>query len=329
VPGQIVGPIFCSWILTLAQDYAWSSAARSQFLTDTNTPPLKGNPDCRPLTGPVLLSQMWNQWYDNSLWGLLNTLGAAPTNTNGASLSAFYPSQTATYQIYPGGPVYNIPQLPQSCANASWAPDPVKNPFGILLSTGPLSLNQNVTIQGTVIGANDIHVYGTGVQLTPFNLPALWNTTLPIRLPVAIAQNGFRIHPGAGGKIQGLLTAGSDFEIYSDYQNNIQVTLPLQIVCLNFLFYGRNEWNLSSTAWNSAFNSFNSQTGRNKIPQFPTYLQQTQGLNPQPVITIAPDPTVVHYHWNNLQTTIFAADYTADPVNGQLRWDVVNWKSKL
>jgi len=214
--------------------------------------------------------------------------------------------------------------LPQECRGQSFTPDPVNNPLGIFARHGAVNVYDNVTIQGTLIargsGDGDVHIYGQNVNLLPKDLPALYGTDTPIRLPVAIVGNSFRVRKDAGGTLRGMLNVAEDFEIVGDKQDDIQVTMQVRILARNFYIRGRNEWEKSYGWWSDRYSEFLAQQTAG-IKYFPLFLRESNSLNPAPALTIQPESATVRYHWNNLQSPIYAVP-SRDP---GLRWDLVSW----
>jgi len=324
VPFLLKGPLRTAGALTLAHDYSWSAAARQQYLTDLNTMRGKGYADCRPLTGTVNCPTASQE---SGLISLLNTsMGVATNNTAAITSSALNFTQSVdSYRIYPGGPSYNV--------NASWVgtiqsfqPSPLTNPLGICVCQGTTSVNSKTSFQGTlftrgsgVLGSGAIYVNGQGIQFTPVNLPPLYGTTPPVRLPLAVAADSFRIYPGSTVTMQGLVVATNQFEVQSDKQSNMQLAYQGEIVAQDILLDMRSDWNQSKSWWNKQWKDFGKQSAQ---PFFPAYLQTSDSLNYTPALSIGPDAASTRYTWNNLQNPIYAPGPND---SGGLRWDLVSW----
>lgn len=321
VPFRISGKVRCNGPLWLAHDYDWSDTARQYFLTGLNQMRLAGSPDYRPFDGPIAIPYWWQE---SGLVSLLSSMGVSTSNSTAVLSSSLPYWSSSTYRLYPGGPTYNVQYLPADCDNQSWTPDPQTNPLGYFVRGGSVRLYDNVTIQGTIAtraSSNaDVEIYGSNVQVLPVDLPPLYGSNVPIRLPVIDTDDDVRIHANARGAIRGLITVRDTFDVEADQQADIQVTLAARIITQNIYIHARDEWNRSSGWWNARQNGFENQpTGG--TPYFPVYLQNSHGLDSQPRILVKPETAQIRYHWNTLQNPIYAAE----PSDGGLRWDLLQW----
>lgn len=201
--------------------YSWSNDARVRYLKDLNAMRSVGYLDHRPFDGPIELPHAQQ---DSSLLGLLAAMDISAPNAAAQSLSGWnVPSSMTTYQLYPGGKGYRVTTLDAEQRNATWKPDPVRNPAGIFYSSGQLRLNDNVRIQGTVISrqndSGDILIAGRNVHLEPLSLPPLYGSSKPIQLPVIMAGDDLHLLEGAQAGIAGLVFSTDDFKITEDSQN--------------------------------------------------------------------------------------------------------------
>jgi hypothetical protein len=286
---------------------------------------LAGQADWRPFNGPITLPYLLQP---NGLTTLLSSnLGISLANNNSwwNNWITFPASTSLTgYRIYPGGQLYPVVTLPTSCTNQSFLPDTIKNPLGIYFTAGSSSLYQNVTVQGSLITQGNLQLYGPNVTVTPLSLPAIYGSTNPVRLPIAMVQGNFTICPAASGSLDGLVASQGNFEIQSDTQADIQMTMSISVVAYNFLIDARSNWVQNNGFWTSTYNGFTNQ-GSHPITYFPTYLQNKTTLNPTPALVIQPDPTPAYYTWNNLQNSQNTLFVPGSSDNGCLRWDLLSW----
>ena len=148
-----------------------------------------GLPDYRPFNGPVYCDVFGQDWQD--MEGLSNRLGVSVSqmSVNPAAGDWVNLNSPATYRVYTNGPTYTIPTLPDALENTTLGPDPATNPLGIFWRDGNLTIRNNVTIRGSLYCRGTVSVEGTGVQFTSADLPAVYGTQSPVRLPVVSCQN--------------------------------------------------------------------------------------------------------------------------------------------
>lgn len=235
VPFRVKGRVRVQGTMNLALTgssepwYAWSSEARVRYLKDLNLMRLAGYEDCRPFNGPINLPYASQ---DSSFLSLLTAMEIPTADTAASSLSGWtVPSTASTYRLYPGGKAYRVTTVAGQLSNASWMPDPVSNPAGILYSSGQLRLGDNVRIHGTVLtkanDAGDILIAGKNVHLEPADLPSLYGSTAAVQLPMVVAGDDFHILDGSQASIAGLVISTDDFKITEDSQYaSLAVTAP-------------------------------------------------------------------------------------------------------
>jgi hypothetical protein len=317
IPSRVEGPVRIQGKLKVAPDYPNDNDAWPRYLGDLNAMRLAGLSDYRPVNGPVYL-RVPNQ-EAKCLWALI-LLGvtAVDTPVNTASGDWVNVSSPTTYQIYEGGPVYNIPALGNTLQGVSLGPDPITNPLGIYYCDSNLDIQGDVTIQGTLLCTRNIQITGTNVQFQPVNMPALYDSPqVPVRLPVLTCQN-LTIKPTAGGSLTGLLAVFDQFLIE---KSPAIVTFPMtgRVISRKFYINQRQPWD--GLNWGNYYTNFMFQRilpfG---VPYFPVYMGN-QGYNPQPKLTFKPDPTAVAYHWYNQYYPL----YVPHPSDADLRWEMVSW----
>jgi hypothetical protein len=93
------------------------------------------------------------------------------------------------------------------------------------------------------------------------------------------------------------------------------------LVARQFAMEGRNEFNVSGLLWMLWYTTFNAQSGKNKIPYFPAYLSGF-GMQPDPKAVFQPPDNPVTYVWPTNGFTV----YVADPSDGALRWELIDWR---
>lgn len=293
----------------------------SRYLRDLNAERLAGREDNRPLTGPVYMpmgrTDAMNRSRLNDLLGLA-THDIAESNS--APLN--HPGSVSRYRLYPGGKEYSVETLPNTLINATYEPNPLTNPLGLFRNSGNVTIDDNVTVRGTIVTAGsgaDIYLAGQNVQLLANDLPSLYGDATVRQLPVAIVADDFRLLEFGEATIRGLAIAWDEFDVQRgthaarlDYQG--------RLLAKEMKLAGRYEWMLSTSIWQTIFNSFISQSGYGNS-YFPHWLDQSSQLDEKPTLTISPESREVTYHWHDWSQPFFPAD----PNNGTLQWDLISW----
>jgi hypothetical protein len=253
---------------------------------------------------------------------LHNRLAIPTQNVAASALPSWAVSSgTFSYQLYPGGQQYSAQTLPSSLSNVTLAPDPLTNPAGAFQAAGNVTINNNVSIQGTLLTigsvSSTIDIRGPNVNLTPFNLPAVTGSTLPLRLPTVVANDNVRIREGSTASITGVVYVGNRFEVDEGSQSS-PFTLNGRLITGQFDVEGRTEYR------NLNWGGLLSELLRALLGLlFPDWLYQEQELDPQPKIRFVAEGAtpVASYHWSPTAPTI----YVPDPADVGLRWDLISW----
>jgi hypothetical protein len=333
-PGRIEGPVRmqANFALTTGYTDTWAGTPRNQYLSDLNAMRLAGRGDYRPFssesTPQIRLQYSIQAWDTRTLLNnnlAVSTVDTAPSAVTGMTFPCTFP----TYRIYPGGKVYNVPVLPSTIQSAVYQPDPATNPAGLYFRTGPLTISDNASITGTVFTAagsgSQITISGDGVSISPANLPPLQGTTVPVQLPVAVVSDKIVFSSGANAMITGLVTTSSSYEILPARDTSITVTHKGKLIARDVLFDPRTDWSAADGWWSTLYSLFVSQKndvyGKKYFPEYLAY----RGLDSTPRVVIKPDTNTVRYHWHNPQNTI----YVANPADGGLCWDLLDWAENL
>lgn len=293
------------------------SGGSASVSTDLITQGSGGYPDCRPLTGPVSLPTSAT---DATNLALLGSLGVTTNNINVSNaMSLPLPSTLASYRIYTGGPTYSVPQVSANLISTTLAPDPVTNPLGIYFCPSSMTVCNNVSVAGTLIGGTSITVCGHNVNFVPLNLWPLAGSSTPVRLPAMVARQTVRTDTTLSATVNGFVIAGQQF-LFDVGSRSASFALNGRLVTNEFVLRRRNEWNLPANTWGWLFSWFNQQLGAtNTTPFYPIYLAYW-AFNPNPALTIRPDTSEVTEHWQDLTTPI----YVRHPDDPGLRWDVLS-----
>lgn len=118
----------------------------------------------------------------------------------------------ATYRVFEGGPLYESVVISSSLSNVTLRPT-ASNPLGIFRTTGSLTLNSNVTIQGTLLVAGSLTVSGREVAISSLNWSGsqlLDESYLWSRLPAVLAGGDVEFEDSARIMIDGGMFAFGD-----------------------------------------------------------------------------------------------------------------------
>ena len=331
-PVQISGPAKIWGKMQLSTEYPGYTTARDRYLSDLNARRIAGKGDYRPLPSPLTITlsrqDATNLTLMQSKLGL-TLIDSTPSAGNPLN----HPGAVLSYSLYPGGQSYTIPVLQSvygsTLQNVSLGADAVNNPLGVFRSTGPLSLQNNVQITGTIItdGATpEIQVYGTNVVLQPANLPKLNGSTQTYQLPVALVLTDLRINSAAQAQIKGFTTVWGEFRLKQGAANT---TFAFQgnLVTNTLRLEGRSEWILDSLQWTTQYTGFTtnlllSLLDPNRVPYFPDYMEKVKGFMVQPALTLQPGLSGVTPHWQDWTQPIYQKGAT----DTGLKWDMVRWE---
>ena len=325
-PCQLQGSLRLVGAVQLGQDYGWSNSAEQRYLGDLNAMRSSSLPDDRPAIGNLFLPTAAT---DGGTLALLKTqLGLSVTNVTTASNATItFPTQGSGYRVYAGGPVYTREPASRDDFQYQLGADPATNPLGIYFSGSSISIGNNVTITGTLIGGGDVNITGSAVSFLPLNLPSLSGSTTPIRLPAILAAGNFRCTSGVGASITGIVATAGNATIDQGWQTDSVALVGHLIAGGDVAIHGRNEWELGSAGWNTDYTLFELQLdflNSNRIPYFPVFMSAF-GLNPNPLLTLKADPTLLWNHWQDPTQPL----YVPASGDGGLRWELLSWTNNV
>lgn len=330
LPCQIAGPVRVQGPLRFALHYPNDADAWSKYLADLNRIQQNNGPDCRPLTGPVHLNYYSQE--TKYYMALQYELGVTTDHRalDEAGSDWFRPCGCGQYRVYEGGPVYSAQALPSSLENTALEPDPLANPLGLYYRSGSVELRNNVTVRGSLFASDDIRVVGTNVHFEPVELPALYGSDDPLRLPVATCWD-FEVKASAGGSLTGLLAVFDDFDVEKGPES-LEFAVAGKVILRRLQIREREPWNTLN--WYDLYQQFETycyEVSPAK-PYFPAWMA-ARGRNPKPLVTMAGDPEKVRYHWKYDGDPIYVPhpDDASDLAPGQpgLRWDLLEWTDGL
>jgi hypothetical protein len=327
-PARVVGPVWSQNAFNFSSDYPSDSTSRTQYLGDLNALRANGLGDHRVFNGPI--STPHTKQTAATLTLMQTTLGWTVTNVATATSQPIsFPSATSSYQLYPGGRAYTIPTLQttygSTLSGVTITPDPVTNPLGIYLSSGPLNISSNVKIQGTVVAASgtepDLRILGSNVTLAPNILPLLDGSTTQYQLPVALVKDDFYVYGTADATLTGAVVAWDEFAFVKG-SSAARFDMKGRVASSRLNLNGRDEWDLPLVTWQVEWNLFNAQKLlAGGIPYYPQWLQTRRGMTYTPRLTIQPETSGVIDHWHTWGQPV----YQPGTGDAGLKWDVVDW----
>ncbi len=230
-------------------------------------------------------------------------------------------SPITSYRLYPGGPSYTVPVIGSVIANINLAPDPQSNPLGLFRTSGSLEIRDNVTIRGTILtdSSGSVNLTGKSIAWEPVLLPTLDGQSTPYRLPAVVTPNDFWIRAGSkSGRIRGALVVGKEFRLYQANDTDASCQILGRVVAQQITCRNRTNWPTWISTWQAYSRDFLSQT---QIAYFPVWLQEYRSLQPDPQLTIQPDPGRYIDHWPAWSQPVFVVPSG----KSGLRWRVIRW----
>lgn len=316
LPCQLAGPVRIQGALKIAPNYPSTPESWQRYLSDLNFMRSGGYPDYRPFTSTVryvsgqIDPDNWNA-LTNYLHVTVTPLALDPANSDWVQPNSF-----PIYQLYPGGPVYTVPQVSNNLQSITLGPDPMTNPLGIFFYNGNLTIKNDVTIRGLLYCKGNLTMDGANVRFDPVELPGLFGAGMSVRLP-AIICNKLNVKPTVlSGSIKGLVAVFDTFTIEKAPESQA-FSITGRVIAKRFYINGRQPWDTEK--WNDDYNAFWYQY-MSGIHYFPVFMG-TKGRNPQPLLTIKPDTASITYHWPTPNSPVFLVK----PSDGCLRWEVVKW----
>lgn len=320
IPCRFTGPTRLQKKLRIARNYPTHNAARSRYLSDLKLMWQNGLGDYRPFTGPVRLPVSEQ---DTTYYNLLVNSGAEVVDAASQEAVTDWakPSLLISYRIYPGGPLYTVQTLPDTLQSTTLQPTTVTNPLGLYYRDGSLTLNSNVTINGSVFCRDEVRFSGTNIVIQPIALPPLDGSNAVLRLAAISCQNA-TVKAGGGGKVTGLLAVFDKFEIERGPES-MAFLLAGRLVTRRLSIKERTPWD--SLNWETYYNWFLIQLSWPPAvsePYFPRFMDGVlSGFSPVPKLVFQPESAAVSYHWANSYDPIFIAH----PNDGGLRWNLLSW----
>lgn len=299
-------------------------SARSRYLEATKSLADANQGDYRPLAGDVTLSSDRNDL--STALTLTRQLGCSlsyrSTSASSPSGSTFAGS---TYRLYPGGPEYTIPLISSSLRYQNLEPDLDTNPLGIFRCAGTISLENDITLRGTLIAQNagsDIMLRGPQIKITGVNLPALDGDSTIYQLPTLLASDDILAIYGVNATIEGAIAAIGDLQIDNLYSNSL-FQMTGQAYVDQFALNAKSEW--SAVAYYSTYyltNFVNAVGHANTSANFASWLNETSSAKFENKVKIDLPENGPTYQWLDLNQPI----YQKGNADTGLVWELVRWQ---
>jgi len=321
IPALVVGKCRFQHRLDVASGYPTYNP-RITYMSDLYAMKTVGYGDWRTFRGPLYLpynvqSPLVMDLLMNRLRVSVNHLSAS---LPGSSLAL--QKDLESYQLYPGGQNYTIPQLGSSLENTTLTPDPGSNPCGIFYAPGNIVIGSNVTIRGTVFCNGDVHVEGDNIDIQSQTLRGI-ETGTPVELPTIVCKN-LHFKAGARCQIQGMLGVFGELKaLKTSTMTDIQITG--RVFAATLKIDPLSPWEAFN--WEAALAQFEVEkgwlVGENKY--FPLWLRK-YGMDVIPRITIQPPQKNSQYHWKRTTDPVYVpadSDTTPADPNPGLRWQII------
>ncbi len=299
-------------------------SARSRYLEALRSLAEDDQGDYRPLAGDVTLSSDRNDM--STALSISRQLGCNLTYESTSASSISNSTITgSTYRLYPGGPEYTIPQVNSTVQYQTLEPDIETNPLGIFRFPGNISLENQVTVRGTLIAQNngsDIRIRGTNINITGMDLPALDGDSTVYQLPTLIAGDDIEASYSVNANIEGGIATLGDLKFNNMYSDAV-FRLNGQAFVEKFDLEARSEW--STLAYYSAYhltNFMNIVGHANTSANFASWLNETGNARFEDNVRIDLPETPPTYQWPDLSQPI----YQKGDADVGLVWELVRWK---
>ena len=324
-PFRTTGPVRIRDRLRLGDLLHWKDDARWRYLEDLKRAALGGGPDYRPLTGPVTYPYSRQKASTRAL--VTGALGASEQDGSGSTDFDWPDSDVlGSYRLYPGGKQYSPQLVAGELRNVTLEPDPEDNPLGIFGRANDVRIEEDVTLQGTLVTRGvwyaDVNVYGTNVQLSPYELPPLEGEETPICLPTLVCDDDLCFQEGSEVTATGIVISRNQFHVVWAPQDGMSLALRGNAAGNSFYLRERSDWDHDTDWWKDRWTEFEAQRGAEYgIDDFPVWLETEWGLKRKPRLAIEAEDDPPRYHWYNPENPIFVVH----PDDDGLRWNLIEW----
>lgn len=298
-------------------------AARSRLLEDLARLANEGSGDYRPFRGNIALSNSTNEM--STVLSLYRQVGCSVNYQSPANNALTNTTITgSSYQLYPGGALYEIPQLYGTIQSTTLGPDPAINPLGLYRSNGSVTLRDQVSLQGTLISQSNggkVRLRGKPITIQALDLPSLDGDETVYQLPALIAANDVEADSDVQLVIEGAVTSFG--EIFVDPgESGASFQLTGMVFTDSFDFQACESWQNVANYSATHFQNFLNIKGQMTTENFVSWLNETTSgkFENRYRITLPADPPT--YQWIDLSQPL----YQVGDGDIGLVWELVRWK---
>ncbi|MGQ9770996.1 MAG: hypothetical protein ACUVQG_10605 [Thermogutta sp.] len=321
IPAQVLGKCRFRGSLSIAPNYP-STSARQTYFSDLYAMKSNGYGEWRTFTGPLYLPIASQAYEDTFLlvnWLRVPLIDSYPWLPNN---DIELQQDLVSYQLYPGGKTYQIPQLGASLGNTTLLPDVADNPAGIFYAPADITIGSNVIIRGSLFCKGKVHIEGTNIDIEGQPLRGI-QSDVPVEMPALVCKK-LEFSACSSCQIRGLLAIFGELKaLKTATVTSIQITGRAFATTLKI--DPLSPW--ESFDWKEALAQFQNEneegtlTGEDRY--FPLWLRR-YGLDPTPRFMMRPPQDNPQYHWKRKNDPVYvaaASDTTSlDPQPG-LRWE--------
>ncbi len=321
IPCRIEGNIRLQGKLGLGEHYPNDLDAWANYFYHLNQMRWNGYNDHRTLTGRVDYNDLTQDWYVKEIlmnYMSVTTLHRAPDLANADWVK---PTCLTSYRLFPGGREYAIPSVSGTLQNRTLAASATDNPLGLYYAGSDLTLGDNVTVRGTLFCCQRLRIDGENVRLESVDVPPLYGSSLPIRLPVATCSN-LEVRCESSCTVKGLLAVFGGMQV-AQAASRGQLAVAGRIIADDLDINPDTDW--ASVNWYQQFNAYLAVLGPSWV-YFPVWMQW-KGYPYAPTVHIKPGDDV-RYHWYRPGETVFVphvddfSEMDSSRTPG-LRWELI------
>ena len=310
------------WYMSHLDDVRWWYMKHLRWMQE------QGLPDYRPFNGPVEIAE-WKQDTD-TLDILEDALEISTSNRSSTSVYTWtVPAIAEGYRLYPGGKIYYPEFIGGDISGENFLPNYKTNPLGIFICTGTVRFRGNVSLEGSIIGGDDVEIYGDTNNFSPLKVPPYiasdGNGAAKVQLPTIFSDDDVKFKEGASAAVKGLIMAKDKLQIEQDGQDVMNVEVQGKVMAMKLEIKPRDEWLKSKDWWEDASDYYPYWYPLWGDVSFPVWLQDVAGLNLQSRISIKPDGEAARYHWYKGDNPLFQQKKDANGDDTGLRWQLISW----
>jgi len=321
IPCRIEGDIRVQGRLGLGCHYPNDPDAWANYFCHLDQMRWNGYNDHRTLSGRVDYNYLTQDWYVKEI--LVNYMSVETSHQapDPANADWVKPTCLTSYRLFPGGREYAVPSVSGTLQNRTLAASATDNPLGMYYAGSDLTLGDNVTIRGTLFCCQRLRIDGENVRFESVDVPPLYGSSLPIRLPVATCSN-LEVRCESSCTVEGLLAVFGGMQV-AQAASRGQLAVAGRIIADDLDINQDTDW--ASVDWHQQFINYVAASGPSWI-YFPLWMQLL-GYPCAPTVHIKPGNDA-RYHWYRPGETVFVphvddfSEMDPDETPG-LRWELI------